>query len=166
MTTTQPLNLDRLVKVLALAESTQDGEALAALRLAQQMLAVHNLTMSDLGALLSNPSGKSHVQISRSLVKAYEARISALEKENTLLRREVINAADTLEKWKSLLTSSQRDSVRHQASAEKWRELARKTADHLWELGQQLQAIDDTSSSSDSETNGAHKVVRLQPKTR
>lgn len=44
----QRLNLDRLAKVLALASSDRDGEALSALRKAEQMLTEVGLGMVDL----------------------------------------------------------------------------------------------------------------------
>lgn len=170
------LNLDRLAKVLALADSPSDGEALAAMRLAQQMLGARGMTFADLGTLLARadtsftPHGthtrsRAEIDVSRGIIKAYEVRIVALEKENALIKKDLAAAERMMERWKNLAVSTGSDSAKHLAAAEKWRNLARTTADHLWELGRQLQAVDESPPPS-PETQDPANVVRLRSKQR
>lgn len=138
--------IERLIKVLALTDSDQDGEALAALRQARQMLFAHGLSLTDLAATLAaSPAPRqkrAEIDITRGLMKAYETRLAALEAENRRLQKDLVQAERAIARWRELAESTNRDSTKYQAAADKWRALARHTADHLWELGQQLQSLD------------------------
>jgi len=140
-------HIARLTKVLALAESDQDGEALAALRAAQHMLAAQGMTLEDLVLAAATPlrgRARHDIDASRGLMKALQSRLAAAEDEINGLRKDLGYATRLAERWKALADTTLRDTARHQAAADKWRALARRTADHLWDLGQQLQAVDDT----------------------
>ncbi len=160
------------MKVLALAESSQDGEALAALRAAQQLLAAHGLTLEDVAAayglaLTGRPRARHEIDASRGLVKAMQARLAATEYEIEALRKDLDYATRLAERWKTVAENGMRDTARHQAAADKWRALARDTADHLWDLGRQLQTIDEAPAGvpiSDSPASGT--VVRFSVKKR
>lgn len=134
------LNSERLAKILALADSPVDGEALAALRLAQNLLAVNGLTFADL------------------LAAGMPFHATELQRENTQLKQNLAVAHADAERWKSLALAMGGDSARHIAAAEKWRALARTAADHLWELGRQLQGSDEMAP------DGSGNVVQMRVK--
>lgn len=143
--------IEKLMKVLALTDSDQDGEALAALRQARQMLFAHGLSLADLAATLAiTPAPKqkrAEIDITRGLIKAYEVRLQNLEKQNRAMQKDLVLAERAITRWRELAEVTNRDSAKHQAASDKWRDLARNTANHLWELGQQLQALDGTIDS-------------------
>lgn len=155
--------IEKLVKVLALTSSDQDGEALAALRQARQMLFTHGLSLADLAAMLAiTPAPKAkraEIDVTRGLMKAYEARLQSLEQQNRALQKDLVMAERAISRWREMAEATGRDSNKHQAAADKWRALARSTADQLWDLGQQLQALDGpapeaASSTTETETDG------------
>lgn len=163
-------HIEKLMKVLALTESDQDGEALAALRQARQMLFTHGLSLTDLAAALAAPAAPRHkraeIDVTRGLIKAYETRLQSLEKQNRALQKDLILAERAIARWRDLAEVTNRDSAKHQAAADRWRALARNTADHLWELGRQLQAMDHVPGDgvTDPETDG-NIVSFTKPRT-
>lgn len=148
--------IEKLMKVLALTESDQDGEALAALRQARQMLFAHGMTLSDLAATLAmTPAPKqkrAEIDITRGLIKAYEARLQRLEEQNRSMQKDLVLAERAISRWRELAEATNRDSAKYQAAADKWRDLARNTANHLWELGQQLQELDGGPEQAETTT--------------
>lgn len=145
-TPNQPEQLEKLIKVLGLTSSDHDGEALAALRQAKQMLFSQGLSLPDLAALLASNTQaekpRRALDISRSLRKAYELKLARAEHENARLQKELRQAASALQQWQNL---------------------ARTTANHLWELGQQLQALDQPTGSPPDALNGAaDNVIAFQ----
>lgn len=156
-------HIEKLMKVLALTDSDQDGEALAALRQARQMLFTHGLSLTDLAATLATSPAprqkRAEIDITRGLIKAYETRLENLEKENRRLQKDLVLAERAIVRWRELAEATNRDSAKYQAAADKWRVLARNTADHLWELGQQLQTMDATPSDSTVEAETDANVV-------
>ena len=85
--TARDLDRDKLAKVLALVDSPSDGEALAALRLARQMLAAAGLEFRDLlpGGGRSFPDRR--VPYLEALIGDLKARLAASEAEAEALRR-------------------------------------------------------------------------------
>lgn len=120
----------RLAKILALADSPHEGEALAALTLARKLLEAQGLTLGTYLRQATLPS-----EIARE--------IHGLKAENNRLTRELELARREAGQWRERAMTNAQVSVKGAAETEKWRQLARHTADQLWTLGQQLHALDD-----------------------
>jgi len=81
------LDLDKLAKVLALADSSSDGEALAALRLARGMLAAAGLEFRDLLQGGGRRFPDRRIPCLEALIRDLKGRLEASEAEVEALRR-------------------------------------------------------------------------------
>jgi hypothetical protein len=127
---------DQLEKVLALADSDHDGEALGALRMARKMLEREGLNFSLLAqaarrgqSLFSQPffSG-SQVQL--------EAKIDQLMDEIDAHVAQNSNLTSQIEFWRRRAFELEQMLSMNQAETARWKEMARETAERLWDLGQ------------------------------
>ncbi|WP_035693760.1 hypothetical protein [Azospirillum halopraeferens] len=130
---------DKLAKVLAMAESEHQGEALSALRAARIMLSRAGLTFRDL-ATAARPRPEPAEAAARAdtapqppvkpppadqVVPGLRRQVADLERELSALRRQLDKAVGEAEK--------QRDET------ERWKTLARETAEKLWDVGKALE---------------------------
>ncbi|MGQ9366325.1 hypothetical protein [Azospirillum sp. ST 5-10] len=128
---------NKLAKVLAMAESEHQGEALSALRAARIMLARAGLTFRDLATAAQAPADARPARAAEpaqppvkppppdQMVLGLRRQVSDLEKEVTALKRQLDQAVGEAEK--------QRDET------ERWKVLARQTAEKLWDVGKALE---------------------------
>ena len=133
---------EKLAKVLAMAESEHQGEALSALRAARIILARGGLTFRDLALAARNghaeprpakpatpppepPPPPSREPPPDQLVTALRRQMRDLELEISSLKRQLEKVGGDLDR--------QRDET------DRWRTLARETADKLWDVGQALE---------------------------
>lgn len=129
---------DKLAKVLAMAESEHQGEALSALRAARIMLSRAGLTFRDLAERARNdqpspeppptiitPTTPAQPPPPDELVHGLRRQVRDLELELATLRRQLDKTANDLD--------------RHKDEAERWRTLARETAEKLWDVGKALE---------------------------
>lgn len=131
----------QLDKVLALADSSHDGEALVAVRKARQMLSRDGLRFSDLArAAVQKPrvnlpfgffSGQHVVNL--------EAEILQLRQAMEDLRSEKITFEARADNWRQRVIELEQKLAQSQADATRWRQLARETVEKLWDLGQSMQ---------------------------
>lgn len=129
---------EQLEKVLALADSNHDGEALGALRMAKQILTKDGMTFGDLArAALSKPrlgfglfsGGQVHL----------EAEIERLAKIVEKLNEEIDNQEEQAEFWRRRSQDLDQQLTQSQAEAERWRKMAREAIEKLWDVGQLAQ---------------------------
>lgn len=129
--------VDQLDKVLALADSDQEGEALGALRMARRILLRHGLAFSDLAqvarrsGLSSSPRGffsPVNVQL--------EAKIDQLHDELSAHVDQNQNLTTQIEFWRKRAFDLEQMLTLNQAETARWKEMARETAERLWDLGQ------------------------------
>lgn len=140
---------DKLAKVLAMAESEHQGEALSALRAARIMLSRAGMSFKDLAAG-ARPARAAPVPPAEpprpaappdrapppdQLVQGLRRQVGDLEREIVFLRRALDKASGELERQKD--------------EAGRWRTLARETAEKLWDLGKALERRHSRSSFSD-----------------
>lgn len=131
---------DKLAKVLAMAESEHQGEALAALRAARIMLSRAGMSFKDLAQIARPPAAKEAVRPEEPpsppvppvrtpspdlVVQGLRRQVSDLEKEIAGLQRQLEKATGELDK--------------HKEESDRWRILARDTAERLWDLGKALE---------------------------
>jgi hypothetical protein len=126
--------------VLALADSSHDGEALVAVRKARQMLSRDGLNFSDLARAAQKPrinlpfgffSGQHIVNL--------ETEILQLRQELEDLRSQKVMHEAQSENWRQRATELEQKLTASQSDAVRWRQLARDTVEKLWDLGQSIQ---------------------------
>lgn len=139
---------DKLAKVLAMAESEHQGEALSALRAARIMLSRAGLSFRDLaerarpGAAFEPhpssvvpPATPAQPPPPDQLVQGLRRQVRDLELELATLRRQLDRAAGDLD--------------RHRDEADRWRKLARETAEQLWDVGKALERKHSRHANAD-----------------
>lgn len=132
---------EQLDKILALVDSSHDGEAVVAVRKARQMLSRDGLSFGDLARVASTHSymktsgmfsflsgGREHleaqVQALRRQIDDLQARLETQEFQLDLSRRRVADLEQ---------------SFQHaQSEAERWKKLASETANHLWDIARSV----------------------------
>lgn len=130
---------DKLAKVLAMAESEHQGEALSALRAARIMLSRAGLSFRDLAErarpdhrpsepppTIVTPATPAEPPPPAQLVQSLRRQVRDLELELATLRRQLDKNTGELD--------------RHRDEAERWRTLARETAEKLWDMGKALES--------------------------
>jgi transposase-like protein len=141
------MNLGKLSKVLALVDSHQDGEALAALRAARLMLNNAGLAFQDLAmpSLTTLPEADEERAMAYALMKSLRLQIQSLESQLSRVTKEAEDARADAEKWRMTASAADQSLSRSRAEAERWRLLAKETAEQLWDMGQMMTQSKDTS---------------------
>ncbi|CAO3415972.1 hypothetical protein [Azospirillum endophyticum] len=152
---------DKLAKVLAMAESEHQGEALSALRAARIMLSRAGLSFRDLAERArmpappapeppaatqpsADPPGAPAPQPPPDeLVRGLRRQVKDLELELATLRRQLDKAAG--------------DADRQREESDRWRTLARETAEKLWDMGKAL----ERKHSRHADTDKRRAVLEL-----
>jgi len=108
----QRLNLDRLAKVLALASSDRDGEALSALRRAERMLTEVGLGMVDLADTIRrfdpaqpkaiDPAPQKAPEPPRPDVEELTRRLDALHGQLTEAAAAAAHNASEADRWRDI----------------------------------------------------------------
>jgi hypothetical protein len=131
----------QLDKVLALADSSHDGEAVVAVRKARQMLSRDGLNFSDLARAAAQkprmnlPFGFFSSQHTVSL----ETEVLQLRQEIEDLRSQKIAYEAKADTWRQRANEFEQKLGQSQAEAIRWKQLARETVEKLWDLGQSIQ---------------------------
>lgn len=149
---------EKLLKVLALAASKHDGEALSALRAAQIILARHGMTLQDLvrGAPERRSVDKPPAPPPPPPAAPDQTpMIATLRRQTTELRQSVEELSRRLQQQ-----VVETDRQRHEAAH--WRGLARDTADRLWDLGKALESQSRSDSDGQAQRPPRTRAERLQ----
>lgn len=130
----------QLEKVLALADSSHDGEALGALRMARRMMQKEGLTFMD----LATAARKSQFSMTRSLFTGqqgqWEQKIDQLQDELHAHVEQNESLTTQIEFWRKRAFELEQMLNLNKGETERWKEMARETAERLWDLGQIAQA--------------------------
>lgn len=143
---------DKLAKVLAMAESDHQGEALSALRAARIMLSRAGLSFRDLAQVarsggpaaepppiivtpVEEPRAPVRPPPPDELVLSLRRQVRELEAELSGLRRQLDKAAG--------------EADRQREEADRWKALARDTAEKLWDMGKALERKHSRHVSTD-----------------
>lgn len=130
--------VDQLDKVLALADSIHDGEAIGAVRMARQMLSRDGLSFGDLARAAS--SHRTRFSLARSLFSGQmvhlEAQIVQLQQIIHDLRGENQSLNAQIEFWRRRAFEMEQQQNISQSDAQRWKHLARETAEKLWDISQ------------------------------
>ncbi|MBP2293902.1 hypothetical protein [Azospirillum rugosum] len=138
---------DKLAKVLAMAESDHQGEALSALRAARIMLSRAGMSFRDLARGAAGPAPVAAA--AASTAAAPPDRPPPPDQLVQGLRRQVRDLELEIAGLKRQLEKSSGDMERHREEADRWRTLARETAEKLWDLGKALERKHSRHTSAD-----------------
>lgn len=150
----------QLEKVLALADSSHEGEALGALRMARRMMQREGLTFLD----LASAARKSQFSMTRSLFSGSdelsELKIDQLHDEIQAHVAQNESLTSQIEFWRKRAFELEQMLNVNKGETERWRDMARETAERLWDLGQIARADAALSEVSyeDAQKEGAEKA--------
>jgi hypothetical protein len=142
----------QLDKILALADSSHDGEALGAVRMARQMLSKDGLSFGDLARAASTYQARrtSPFSLFSGANLHLETQLVQLRQRLDDLQAEKQAQDIQMEFWRQRASELEQNFNVQVAEVERWRKLARETVEKLWDLGQYLQtdelAPDQTAS--------------------
>lgn len=128
--------VDQLDKVLALAESSHEGEAIGAVRMARQILSRDGLSFSDLARAAAAKG--SRFSLPRALFSGQavhlEAQIAQLQQALNDLRDDNQSLKAQLEFWHRRAFEMEQQLNISQSDTQRWKQLARETAEKLWDI--------------------------------
>jgi hypothetical protein len=132
---------EQLDKILALADSNHEGEAVVAVRKARQMLSRDGLSFGDLARAVS-----SHTYIKSTGVFSFlsggreymESQIHHLRQQIEDLKSELQTQDFQLDYWRRRAFDLEQTSQHSQSEADRWKNLARETANRLWDIGRSI----------------------------
>lgn len=102
MASSSPSALDRLSKVLALADSSQDGEALAALRAARTMLHGDGVSLSEVLRTALEERGPEFVKFRGGLVATLQRDVLNLQTRVKELERQLREKQQEIHHWRKV----------------------------------------------------------------
>ncbi len=147
---------DKFAKVLALAESSHQGEAQSALRAARIMLARAGLTFRDLAALTHAHGNRSGAVFGGSSWAAQQTApiqptaltellaeaildASTLRQQVLKLEAQIGGLKERVEELVEIVGSQRSELARQRMETKRWHQLARETAEQLWDVGKALE---------------------------
>jgi len=128
----QQLNRERLVKVLALADSNQDGEAMAAIRTAKSLMSHSGLSFKDLLYQMPEPNG--WLETENNVTKA-SPDLSALRNLLRQKTKEAEEYSDVIRELHQQISVLQSALDKKSNEATGWKDRAWKI---LWENDEDL----------------------------
>jgi len=126
----------RLLKILALADSSHDGEAVAAVRMAKQLLAQQGKSFADLARGMVGVLPV--LRDDSATLRVMEMRVTDLQRRLQEAQQQVQERGTALAAVNYRVQQLEQSATRAQTEVEKWRNLARDTANKLWDIGQQI----------------------------
>ena len=144
-----PQSMHQLEKILALADSTYDGEAVVAVRKARQMLLRDGLNFGDLArAAIKKPSRSLSLGLFSGVsVAQLECELAQLRQQIGDLQNDMQAQTLQAETWRHKAVELEQKLNTSQAEAHRWRQLARDTVEKLWDLGQSMQQDDNLADA-------------------
>lgn len=132
--------LDQLDKVLALADSDHEGEALGALRMARKLLEREGLQFSDLASVLGKVDAMRRTSFFSAAQVQLEAQIEQLQDDLDAHVEQNASLSSQIDFWRRRAFELEQMLALTQAETARWKETARETAERLWDLGQMAHA--------------------------
>ncbi|NBO19413.1 MAG: hypothetical protein EBV03_09345 [Proteobacteria bacterium] len=143
---------DQLDKILALADSTHEGEAVGAVRMARQILSRDGLSFADLAKAAT---GKPRFGFSRAIFYGgqvnYEVQIAELQQQLSELSQLTETERELRELWRRRALEAEQALALSQSDAKRWKQLASETVEKLWDIGRELKSsefVADTPASA------------------
>lgn len=137
---------EQLEKVLALADSSHEGEAMVAVRKARELLSRGGLSFGDLArAASSNRSRPNPFSFFSGPQTHLETQIVQLKQRLNDLQADMHTEKVQTEFWRQRAGELEQNLTLAWAEVQRWRQVARETVNKLWDLGQQIK-IEEFSS--------------------
>lgn len=141
---------DKLAKVLAMAESEHPGEAQSALRAARIMLSRSGLSFRDLARGVNPPPRPPDPPVGEAAPPPRPPDRPPPPDQVVLgLRRQVRELELEIADLKRQLEKSGGDIERQRDETDRWKTLARETAEKLWDLGKALERKHSRHATAD-----------------
>jgi len=151
---------EQLDKILAMADSSHDGEAVVAVRKARQMLSRGGLSFGDLARAASgkqSPKASSVFSFLSGQRDHLESHIHHLRQQLEDLQAQMRTQDLQLDFWRRRAMDLEQGTTHAQSEAERWKKLARETAERLWDVGQNISTEDFTTKPTMPEAIAAYK---------
>jgi hypothetical protein len=152
---------EQLDKILALADSSHEGEAVVAVRKARQMLSRDGLSFGDLAraaVVRQKPAGAGMFSfLSPARDTQADSETYHLRQQLDDLRAQMQTQDLQLDFWRRRAMELEQNTVHAQSEAERWKKLARDTAERLWDVGQSIGGEEFTASQPLPEPVAAKK---------
>lgn len=129
----------QLDKVLALADSSHEGEAVGAVRIARQILSRDGLSFSDLARAATKPRFTLPLSLFSSQQAHQEAQLAQMQQKIYDLQGEQQSLQTQVDFWRQRAMGLEQQLNLSLSDAQRWRQLARETIEKLWDTGQAIQ---------------------------
>ncbi len=131
---------EQLDKILALADSNHEGEAVVAVRKAREMLLRDGLSFGDLARIAASRShSKGGMFAFMSGQREYlETQVYHLRQQVDDMEAQMQTQDLQLDFWRRRAIDLEQSIQHAQSESEKWKKLASDTANRLWDLGRSL----------------------------
>lgn len=151
----QGVSREQLDKVLALADSSHDAEALVAVRKARQMLSRDGLNFSDLArAAQRSPAPSRAFSLFSTPQIHQETQLIRLRQRLDDTQADLQSHQVQLEFWRRRAAELEQSYNTSRTESERWRQLAHDTVEKLWELGQEVRAVGGPDASAAAKAGG------------
>lgn len=127
---------EQLEKVLALTDSDHEGEALGALRMARRLLEREGISFASLAQVARRGASVFTQPAFSSAQVQLEAKIDLLMDEIDAHVEQNSNLSSQIDTWRRRSFELEQMLAMNQAETARWKEMARETAERLWDLGQ------------------------------
>jgi hypothetical protein len=145
---------EQLDKILALADSSHDGEAVVAVRKARQILTRDGLSFGDLARAASTGVSSAKSSGLFSFLSGHrdylESQVHHLRQQVEDLQAQMQTQDLQLDFWRRRAIELEQNNSTAAAEAERWKKLAKETAERLWDVGHHLTTEDVTPSAAKS----------------
>ncbi|MFA4993794.1 MAG: hypothetical protein WC521_00600 [Bdellovibrionales bacterium] len=132
---------EQLDKILALADSNHEGEAVVAVRKARQLLLRDGLSFGDLARAVSTNTKVKSPGVFSFLTggrEYMESQIHHLRQQVEDYKSQLQTQDFQLDFWRRRAFDLEQASQHAQSEADRWKKLASDTADRLWDIGRSI----------------------------
>lgn len=129
----------QLDKILAMADSSHESEALVAVRMARQILSRDGLCFADLARAVQKPRINLPFGFTSSQqIVNLETEILQLQQQMEDIRQQKVAFELEAEALRQRVADLEQKLGQSTTDANRWRQLARDTVEKLWDLGQSM----------------------------
>ena len=153
---------EQLSKVLALADSNHDGEAIVAVRKARQLLSKGGLSFGDLALAAATPRSRINLPFSffTAQQNQLEDQIAQLRTRLNALQMEVDLQSAQADFWRRRTAELEQSLNTRSQEVQRWRQLAQETVDKLWDIGREIRKDEFSTLATPSELPDPKSVAK------
>lgn len=132
-------SLEKLSKVLALADSGHDGEAMAALRAARSMLRTDGVNLSEVLKTALQERRNEHVQVRGGVVNSLQREVVQLQIKLAAVQRDLREQQQEAQHWRKQAEENARKLKAESAEKIHYKVQSKTVAEKLMELAKALE---------------------------